>query len=577
MNSPRLSPFSRARIAATIGIFAALVVWPIGSHLILHSGQPALHFIPAFFLGLLSVVLLCGLIRGMMAAWKNGWRWAFTRDAGRLCVATIASAVSVIVLFYTVELWRGKQAYARVARTAQQLGEPLHLQALKPTPIPNEDNFAGATVFEPLTTMPDSLYDDRGERLKTDLGPLTTLADSRHNDSVGTSSRAALAWMLGLYLDLQTGRPTADPTDEAAAREALDDLEPVDGLLDAIREASRRPDCQFPWGTVNPFFSNRSSSVSRLLAGSLENLQRRAIARLRLGAADAAFEDLLAGLRVAAHVERQPEFLYVGRGVHAVAHLLQPLWEGLKDERWSPAQLAALQTQLESMGALERLPAQLRFQILAHTDLLESMVPTHPNTGTQSALPPEDRILWTWVRFLYPRGWSLQDQAALHAFHLEVLMPALRDPGSLTEPEFPMALRLIRASSDPCFPVFIVPKAVAMTRDTQEFLIFEQAILNLASTAVALERFHLTQGDYPGNLQALVPAILAAVPTDPVTAKPLGYRRTSASGYGVYSVGLDGRDDLGKPPPPPQISGPIAPPVGWDWVWQLDRSDADGK
>lgn len=67
---------------------------------------------------------------------------------------------------------------------------------------------------------------------------------------------------------------------------------------------------------------------------------------------------------------------------------------------------------------------------------------------------------------------------------------------------------------------------------------------------LALAAFRSEQGVYPPTLDALAPRYLPVIPEDPVTGKPLAYRvldpaATTASGYALYSLGLDGLDDGG--------------------------------
>jgi len=74
------------------------------------------------------------------------------------------------------------------------------------------------------------------------------------------------------------------------------------------------------------------------------------------------------------------------------------------------------------------------------------------------------------------------------------------------------------------------------------------AHLNLAQSAVAVERFRLATGRIPTDLVELVPRFLAVPPVDPFDGAPLRYRQLS-KGYLIYSVGPDGHDDNGKEPP----------------------------
>jgi len=66
-------------------------------------------------------------------------------------------------------------------------------------------------------------------------------------------------------------------------------------------------------------------------------------------------------------------------------------------------------------------------------------------------------------------------------------------------------------------------------------------------TVIALERYKLRWGDYPLNLDVMVPQFLSAVPVDLMNSKPLGYRLNPDKTFTLYSVGEDGRDNGGDP------------------------------
>jgi hypothetical protein len=73
----------------------------------------------------------------------------------------------------------------------------------------------------------------------------------------------------------------------------------------------------------------------------------------------------------------------------------------------------------------------------------------------------------------------------------------------------------------------------------------ELAWIELAATAVAMERYRLARGSLPETLDQLAPAGLAVVSQDPFDGAPLRYRRLDR-GFVIYSVGEDGKDDGGK-------------------------------
>ncbi len=87
--------------------------------------------------------------------------------------------------------------------------------------------------------------------------------------------------------------------------------------------------------------------------------------------------------------------------------------------------------------------------------------------------------------------------------------------------------------------------------------------------ACALERYHLTQGDYPETLDALAPQLINNVPHDIIGGKPLLYRRISGKTFTLYSVGWNETDDGG------QVGlskyGSLDRNTG-DWVWQTSAA-----
>jgi hypothetical protein len=83
--------------------------------------------------------------------------------------------------------------------------------------------------------------------------------------------------------------------------------------------------------------------------------------------------------------------------------------------------------------------------------------------------------------------------------------------------------------------------------------------LRTSLTAVALERYRRTEGNWPVSLEKLVPEYLPSVPEDFYSRKPLVYRQFD-HGVVVYSVGPDGKDDDGKFRPAPKgLTDPDCP------------------
>jgi len=72
------------------------------------------------------------------------------------------------------------------------------------------------------------------------------------------------------------------------------------------------------------------------------------------------------------------------------------------------------------------------------------------------------------------------------------------------------------------------------------------ARIRTTQTAIAIERFRRAHnGNLPGDLNELVPSYLPSLRLDPFDGQPLRFKRLT-SGYVVYSVGSDLRDDGGS-------------------------------
>ncbi len=82
------------------------------------------------------------------------------------------------------------------------------------------------------------------------------------------------------------------------------------------------------------------------------------------------------------------------------------------------------------------------------------------------------------------------------------------------------------------------------------------ALQRLTQVAIALRLYRHENGRYPETLQELVPKYLPSVPVDPFDGKPLRYKRLK-SGFKIWSIGQDFKDDGGVEQKPRLISGDI--------------------
>ena len=94
------------------------------------------------------------------------------------------------------------------------------------------------------------------------------------------------------------------------------------------------------------------------------------------------------------------------------------------------------------------------------------------------------------------------------------------------------------------------------------------ALVRTAVMACAIEQFSKAKGSVPTELSELVPTFIARVEIDPCDGQPLRYKQVD-SGYLLYSVGGDGRDDGGTEIDPKSGRGRPAPE---DVVFKVQRT-----
>ena len=564
VNTPE-SKSSRRLLWPAIGV-TLLAAWTIYCQITWAHRAGHLPGLLAFFLGVLALLVVNALVRLCAGMWKRGLRWLISGEAWRLCGWTVVFVVSLVALFYAVELWRGKRAWASVVREANLRGEKLELTALVPPPVPDEQNFARTPFFAPMLVVSNGI--PTGARVVLP-GQFNFVARwerwpflSRHGvggvrfapwlEAETTDLRSWMSfwrgWETNAALD-PLERPWTVP--EVTPREAAGMLllslrRQFDADLDPLRARSDRPYCRFPLDYSRQMFAD--APPGPVLNGFMRILRLRASAALVAGDNEAALADLRLALRLADYARQQPWVMQAESRLTGLVDTLQPLWEGVVAHRWNEQQLGAMQAQLEALDLLSDYPLTVRNDAVALSSFVERFIPT--SSATPRAVPlmaPEDAGALRLLRFVYPTGWSLQDQAAIHQFHLQTTSQYLDPNARRIVGQRHGAPRGLFASSDPFFPIFMTPKAWQMFDDASESFPFAQTAVDLATLACALERYRLANGEFAATLDALVPRFAAKLPHDVITGEPLKYRRTGGGGFVLYSVGFNKTDDGGKP------------------------------
>lgn len=455
----------------------------------------------------------------------------------------------LVLLFlglHGVENWRGERAWKAWKQAREAAGDRYGWPD-PPPPVPDAENFAavpevaracrpGGQPFIPSPALPDRAGEGRG-------------------------------WRHGEREDL------AAWTRHAKAANLAEVMAPAAPALEALAVAARRPHCRLPH---DPRKGELPALLGFRAAGRV--LRLRALDHLAQGRPAEAREDLLTVLRTARHLQSDPALISAILSSTLPELALQPLWEGLAEGRWREEDLKALEAALADLDHLQafsrawrtermglfrmpnfdpeqmaELPFWKRGKALGQVFMLED-----PPLGSAS------------LAFLAPRGWIHQNLLTWDRLWVEHLEPCL-DPGTHRfHPE-----RAAKAQDAVAAVVakgrhpynLVAAIAIPALIGQNEKAALRQTAVDQARVACALERFRMARKDFPQALEELVPDFLPALPVDVAAGGPLRYRR-EGSGYVLYALGSDGRDEGGRTVPDPKQPAAILADQG-DWAWRM--------
>jgi hypothetical protein len=335
-------------------------------------------------------------------------------------------------------------------------------------------------------------------------------------------------------------------------------LSKYDPAIEELRQASRLPYSRFP-------LNYESQPPAAILLPHLAAMKRcsqvlrlRAIAELQNDQSEKSLDDIKLSLRLTDAIHTEPFLISHLVRIAMLQIMLQPVWEGLAEHRWSDAQLVELDRELARLDFLADYEFAVRGERalgIANIDYLRrtrelSMV--SDSDDSRSSQPVQN------IGFhLMPSAWFYQNELAIARMHQRWTLPSTDVEHQTVSPE--EARRNEIAATDELghlsfYYVFARILFPNLTSAEKKFACAQTSV-NLARVAIALERYHLMHGDYPESLDALAPRFIDKLPHDIIggqpsqgsgpASQPLHYRRTSDDQFVLYSVGWNETDDGG--------------------------------
>jgi hypothetical protein len=533
-----------------------------------------------------ATVLLAGWIFiRWLCCWRNLKRSLFA----------LACCATLIALFYAEENWRGKREWENYKREWEAKGEKFDFKDFIPPPVPDAQNVAMTPVVAScydyiLTRDGRRIPNDRRDtnwvnHLAFDLGDAALKTNGLGYWAKSTASDLKCYQENFRALAAETNLFAVPPQPQSPAADVLLALGKYDATVEELRQAARRPYCRFP---LNYDSENPAEILLPPLAAMkscTQLLRLRALAELQAGQSDKALADVQLSLRLTEGIRTEPFLISQLVRLAMTEIILQPVYEGLANRQWTDAQLSALDAELAkldfltdfkfsmrserawSSGIIDFVSQKQRFK--KYQELMQMELDREPeDTSTAGQL----KKISAAIGFsLMPAGWFEQNKLAIAKIHEHWLL-RIADPErhqilpEISKEAFPLLANWKSGPRD-FFVKLLLPGVISSSRKNAR----EQISVDLARTAIALERHRLARGEFPESLDALAPQFIAQVPHDVIGGQPLKYRRDAdGKNFILYSVGWNETDDGGVTYIPPGGTQPRFDEG--DWVWRYPKN-----
>jgi len=553
-------------IAMFITLFVALVM---------DSGRVKQDWdIIAIVAGFCAVCVLLALFIRWLCCWRNLKRSLFV----------LACVVTLVAIFYAEEDWRGWHAWNRFKQAWAAKGEHFDLASVVPPPAPDEQNFAmtpiafssyGHILTRDGKAIPVQQRDDHFVvRMRMLIAHDNNIPTNCAGDRVkGTFTRLDNWQSYYRNLAARTNEFPVPAQPQSPAADVLLALSRYDSGIAELRAASQLPDSRFPidydnespWAILLPHLAPLKTCA--------QVLQLRSVAELQNGQPDKALDDVKLALQLTDKIRTEPILVSHLVRLAMVQLILQPVWEGLAEHKWSEAQLVALDAELAKLDFFAAYWLGMHGELGGQTGEMD-LLRRHPEKLRDLAgLTDLDggkigpALSGGFIVHLIPTGWLYQNEYRCARMMMNYYLPLADVSRGTFSPD--LARRgdaALAAETKSVSPFNLYERLMLPTLgNVAKKFAYGQESVDLARVAIALERCRLAHGEFPESLDVLAPQFIDKLPHDVINGQPLHYRRTSDGQFVLYSVGWNETDDSGE-------VGRIkygTPDISeGDWVWR---------
>lgn len=301
-----------------------------------------------------------------------------------------------------------------------------------------------------------------------------------------------------------------------------------------------------------------------------------------------AWTNLNSSVDLVQHYQAEPFIVSHLVKVAMANYALSITWEALPCDEWSDEQLSHLQVSWQNMDlfgpteaafSMERAIANDTFSRARKSYAAWAAILGIPTSGPIDSL--ED---WRKAQFAY-WTWKLSWSYDEERYNMQIVQAALEccraaKSNGIFVPafnEYSDKLGDLNKQSAQVRSRFGLRLSGNYKSTLLKFANAENA-RRMVVTAIALKRYHLRNGKYPSDLNALIPEYLEKVPIDLMDGKPLRYQSKPDGVFLLYSVGEDGEDNSGDATPTESTATKYKNWLkGRDAVWPLPATPDEIK
>lgn len=474
----------------------------------------------------------------------------------RRALFTAAVTITLIVLFYTVLSFWGRNEWAKTQAELRAKGETLDLTQLIPPDVPEQDNFFATPLWQELLDPENKK--PRLLKFKEALGGEKPFALLRRNRGAEAfSTPLDLEAISELYQKRGLIPENSPPSN--SAQSIVDAMSGANEGLNELQESSLRPEAKFPLAYAKTF-AMPLPHITHLM-GISRLLQLHSAAEAALGRGDLAEKDVSLIFRLAETLEKEPILIIQLVRCATLQTGATSVWECIFYQCWTTEQLEQLEALLKKIDLTPGLSLALRGERAMTVHTIEPFTRDSDMSyfagllgGFPSSNEPFPALSQVTMGYrLYPKGLIFDDltnYSRIMQYAIEAASDAKLSPMA-------MDTAIQDNYTENLFGTRLFTRIVSAGIMGSKFKFLETtARIREATIACSLERYYLAEGSYPDSLQSL-----SDLPPDPATGKPFKYKKQPDGGYQLWSVGADGEDNQGKPVNNQNSQG--------DWVWTM--------